>query len=122
MVSDVIVPPAGVTGAGVDGGGWVTLAEGLEPRALELPALILVPPFRRAAVPAPPTLRIWDVLGAWRTAERELAETRIDNPDWPGIHAELVGLRAAYHRMFHERMNSTDSVSRSAGTTLIVWR
>jgi hypothetical protein len=122
MVSNVILPPVGAPGAGTAATEWVTLRGDLDARTLNLPMLTLVAPLQPAVRPLATTLRIWDVLAAWRTAERELAETRTTNPDWPRLHAELVGLRAAYHRLFHERMNSSDSGSRAVGTTLIVWR
>jgi hypothetical protein len=122
MVSDVIVPPAGVAGAGADGGGWVTRVEDREPRALQLSDLILLPPLKQAVVPAVPTLRIWEVLAAWRAAEREMSSISDDSPEWPRVHAELVGLRAAYHRLFQERMQSTHQVVKVARNTFIVWR
>jgi hypothetical protein len=122
MVTDVIVPPAGVAGARADGGGWVTLVEDLEPRALQLSDLILLPPLKHAVVPAVPTLRIWEVLAAWRAAEREMSAIPDASPEWPRVHAELVGLRAAYHRLFHERMQSTHQVVKVARNTFIVWQ
>jgi hypothetical protein len=119
MVSGVITPPVGVS-AGV--GEWVTLDRDPDSRTLDLPDLALVPPVRLAVEQIETTVGIWDVLTAWRAAERELAGITLESPDWPRVHADLVGLRATYHRLFHERLSSTNQVLRAAGTTLIVSR
>jgi hypothetical protein len=119
MVSDVITPPVGVN-AGV--AGWVTVDRDPDSRTLDLPDLALVPPVRLAVEQMETPVGIWDVLTAWRAAERELAGITLESPDWPRVHADLVGLRAAYHRLFNERLSSTHQVLRVASTTLIVWR
>lgn len=54
------------------------------------------------SVPAP-KIRIWDVLAAWRAAERELGQVADGSPEWPRLHANVVGLRASYHRIVDER-------------------
>lgn len=124
MVSDVIVPPARTADPGA---GFLELARmnsSLDPAVLALPILKLMP----AAAPVAEAersaggLRIWDVLAAWRAAERELADTPLESTDWPRVHADLVGLRAAYHRLFQERLNSTNDVLSVAGPALNVWR
>jgi hypothetical protein len=104
MVSDVIEHPANVVGPPAASLHLV----GLQPQVLDLPHLVLVPPLALVAEQLPTTIRIWDVLAAWRASEHELAVTSADNPEWPRIHADLVGLRAAYHRMFRERLNAPD--------------
>lgn len=43
-----------------------------------------------------------DVLASWREAERELAVTDEDSPEWPHANARLISLRVAYHRLFDE--------------------
>ena len=120
MVSDQIVEPhvGVVPAAGFHG--WEGLNGELELPAFALPLLHLLPPVAAAtSVERPePGLRIWDVLAAWRSAERELADTAVDSADWPRVHAGLVGLRAAYHRLFHERLSSTNQVLRVAGTNV----
>jgi hypothetical protein len=120
MVFVVLVPPATTTGPK----GWLALASTTAPRALPLRHLELMPGIatRAETGPTPAAPRIWDVLAAWRAAERSLAGTSVDSPDWPRMRADLIGLRAAYHRLFHERLGPTNPVLKVAGTTLIVWR
>jgi len=43
-----------------------------------------------------------EVLASWREAERELAGTAEDSPEWPHINARLISLRVAYRRLFDE--------------------
>jgi len=43
-----------------------------------------------------------DVLASWREAERELAVTAEDSPEWAHVNARLISLRVAYHRLFDE--------------------
>jgi hypothetical protein len=45
---------------------------------------------------------IQDVLASWREAERELAVTAEDSPEWAQVNARLISLRVAYHRLFEE--------------------
>lgn len=124
MVSNVIPPPAAAPpDPAPDFLGWASL-DGLEPWAQVLPQLQLLPAITTPVDPEHPAAvpKIWVVLASWRAAERELATTTLDSPDWTRIHADLVGLRAAHHRLFQERLNPTSQVLRVAGTTLIVWR
>jgi hypothetical protein len=93
MVSDVIVPPARTADPRAGFLDWARLNGSLDPAVLALPILELMP----AAAPVVEGersvvgLRIWDVLAAWRAAERELAATAADSTDWPRVHADLVG-------------------------------
>ncbi|HEX5824375.1 MAG TPA: hypothetical protein VFY18_07970 [Candidatus Limnocylindrales bacterium] len=117
----MIAPPATLAGAaGIEG--FAALADDLASRVLALPNLTLLPPIRPAADPPSANLRIWEVLAAWRAAERELTGLPVDHPSWSRIHADLVGLRAAYARMFQERLQTSHPILREAGTTLTFWR
>jgi hypothetical protein len=49
---------------------------------------------------------IQDVLASWRAAERELAVTAEDSPEWAQVNARLISLRVAYHRLFDEAVAS----------------
>lgn len=50
------------------------------------------------------TPHLWDVLAAWRAADRELAGLAVDDSDWNRVHAEMVGLRELHHRLFAARL------------------
>ena len=64
-----------------------------ERRPASLPAV-----GRRAAAGTRPS----DLLAAWRVAERELAATRHDGPEWSARAATVAECRGAYHRLFEE--------------------
>lgn len=83
------------------GPGWFSEDPGV--RALESPRLRLVWPTRPADEHPATTLSIREVLSAWRAAERELGEVPQGSPELPGIQANLVRLRATYHRLVDER-------------------
>lgn len=57
----------------------------------------------------PTTANAGPILAAWRAAERELGEIAGDSPDWPRVNAELVALRADYHRLFEERLRRVEA-------------
>ena len=72
--------------------------------ALESPRkLVLVPPFQQA-IGLPAKVNIYEVLTAWREAERALGGIEEDAPEWVRVHARLVSLRASYHELFAERV------------------
>jgi hypothetical protein len=82
------------------GPGWFIEDPGMQ--ALESPRLTLVWPTEPAIDHPETTLSIREVLTAWRAADRELGEVSQGSPEWPAIHANLVSLRATYHRLFDE--------------------
>ena len=114
MGSDVNLPPIATPGATADFLRWARLDVDLKPWVQALPRLTLLPGITAPIDPErpQPVLRIWDVLASWRAAERELARATLDSPELPRIHADLVGLRAAYHRLFREQMSPTSQVLR----------
>ena len=73
------------------------------------------------------TPHLWDVIAAWRAADRELAAMTQDDPDWNRVHAELVGLRALHHRLFdararHETSRREAAVSAFTDAARAWWR
>ena len=71
--------------------------------------------------------RLWEIIAAWRAADRELALLAEDDPDWNRVHAEVVGLRALHHRRFdarldQERVRSEALVTRIAAAAAAVAR
>lgn len=71
--------------------------------ALESRKLVLVPPFE-PAIGLPAKVQIYEILTAWRAADRELGLIDEDAPEWARVHARLVSLRASYHELFAERV------------------
>lgn len=71
--------------------------------ALESRKLVLVPPFQQA-IGLPAKVNIYEILTAWRAADRALAGLEEDAPEWARVHARLVSLRASYHQLFAERV------------------
>lgn len=65
--------------------------------------LVLVPPFQQA-IGLPAKVHIYEVLTAWRAADRALGGIEEDDPEWARVHARLVSLRASYHQLFAERV------------------
>jgi hypothetical protein len=71
--------------------------------ALESRKLVLVPPFQQA-IDRPAKVHIYEILTAWRAADRALGVVEEDSPEWARVNARLVNLRASYHRLFAERV------------------
>ena len=86
-------PPSGSRGVGED----------QATAALELRHLMLLPPVEHAIERPTTKVSISEVLTAWRAADRDLNDILEASPDWPRVHAEVLGLRAVYHRLFDER-------------------
>ena len=121
MVSDVVLAPIAAPAPPAERVDWASLDGELEPWTQALPQLTLLPEVVTRIDPEQPllVLKIWDVLASWRCAERRLAATTLDSRDWPRLHADLLGLRAAYHRLFNERLRPTRAASISPrGRTL----
>ena len=111
-----------IAGAGMDVGGWMTRrlarprtdvdpAGAAEPPrgghvvhapAIDAPDLATVGEVQRTTDRPVPKSGIQEVLAAWRAAERELDDVPENSPEWSGIHAKLVGLRASYQQLFTE--------------------
>jgi len=121
MVSDVVLTPVVAPAAPAQRRGWASFDGELEPWTQALPPLTLLPQVVTRIDPEHPhvDLKIWDVLASWRSAERELAATTLDSPEWTRLHADLVGLRAAYHRLFNERLRPTNQALTVAGAASI---
>lgn len=113
MVSDVVLAPIAAPAPPAERMSWASRDGKLEPWTQELPQLTLLPRVATRVDPEHPNVvqSIWDVLASWRAAERDLLRIGPDSPDWPRIHAEFVGLRAAYHRLFNERLRPTRAAS-----------
>jgi hypothetical protein len=115
----------GETGALLDGPPsaiepWIVLDAGIWPGKSHPPG-DSVP--RPGPAPAEPrtglleledaTPRIDEVIAAWRIADRQLARLAEDDPEWEGVHAELVGLRALHHRLFEARRGASPTCGES---------
>ena len=48
---------------------------------------------------------VFDVLAAWRAAERELAAIPAGSLDWAHARASVLELRASYHQLFNEHLH-----------------
>jgi hypothetical protein len=72
-------------------------------QAVESRHLVVMRPGQQATERTPTMNDVGKVLKAWRAAERELIEIRESSPEWLLVHAEIISLRAAYHRLFEER-------------------
>ena len=48
---------------------------------------------------------VFEVLAAWRAAERELAAFPVGGPEWTETRARVVELRASYHQLFNEHLH-----------------
>ena len=71
--------------------------------AFESRKLVLVPPFEQT-IGFPAKVHIYEILTAWRAADRALGLIDEDAPEWARVHTRLVGLRASYHELFAERV------------------
>jgi hypothetical protein len=70
--------------------------------ALESRKLVLVPPFQQATY-RPAKIDIFEILTAWRAADRALGVIAEGSPEWARVHARVVSLRASYHQVFADR-------------------
>lgn len=55
------------------------------------------------AIERPAKVDLYEILTAWRVAERALGVFPEGSPERARVHARLVGLRASYHHHFAER-------------------
>lgn len=92
-----------------------TALEGMAPEVEAAPpGLTLLPSLLDIPEPAVDSPRIWDVLDAWRATIRTVATLEEGSAAWYECQAELVGLRALYHRLFDEEAALADVPRRLA--------
>jgi hypothetical protein len=82
---------------------WPEHAPVLAPPA-EMPQAALAA--TRVIEPVPSRLTMHGVLGAWREAERALAELPEGTPEWAAVNATIISLRATYRARFDEYLAS----------------
>jgi hypothetical protein len=124
-IADVIGPSAVAVdpGSGVDA--WMTLqlarlrpeddraasprdaGDHLVTHAVEVRHLTLLPSFLPAVDPPEAVVAMYDVLTAWRAAERQLAQIPEDSLAWFRVHAEIAVHCASYQRLFREKLRTT---------------
>lgn len=97
------ISPFAVSGPSTIGAGSASDIAWLVPQAVESRHLVVMRPGREAVQRAATMIDVGTVLMAWRAAERELNEIHEGSPEWSRVNAEIVSLRAAYHRLFEER-------------------
>jgi hypothetical protein len=79
----------------------VVMEDGMPP-AIGSSHLMSVPPSPQAS-DRPAKVHLYEILTAWRVAERALGVFPEGSPERARVHVRLVGLRASYHRHFAER-------------------
>ena len=75
-------------------------------QAVEVRHLTLLPSVLPAVDPPEAVVAMYDILTAWRAAERELALIPEDSIAWFRVHAEIAILCASYQRRFCEKLRT----------------
>jgi hypothetical protein len=75
--------------------------------AAEVRHLTLMPSVLPGVDPPEAVVALFDVLTAWRAAERQLAAIPEGSLAWFRVHAEIAVLCASYQRLFREKLRTT---------------